>query len=92
MSAEQDKFRAWLVAQPPEEILNHTVEYTTHEDILMAMDFIELTEAQVSALLESPSPLADVYKNWSNMEPGQDRLTRYARWGEPSGYKLWSAW
>ena len=68
MSAEQDKFRAWLVAQPPEEILNHTVEYTTHEDILMAMDFIELTEAQVSALLESPSPLADVYKNWSNMD------------------------
>ena len=39
MSAEQDKFRAWLVAQPPEEILNHTVEYTTREDILMAMDF-----------------------------------------------------
>ena len=26
MSAEQDKFRAWLVAQPPEEILNHTAE------------------------------------------------------------------
>ena len=68
MSAELDKFRAWLVAQPPEEILNHTVEYTTREDILMAMDFIELTEAQVSALLESPSPLADVYKNWSNMD------------------------
>ena len=68
MSAEQDKFRAWLVAQPPEEILNHTAEYTTREDILMAMDFIELTEAQVSALLESPTPLADVYKNWSNMD------------------------
>ena len=25
MSAEQDKYRAWLVAQPPEEILNHTL-------------------------------------------------------------------
>lgn len=68
MSAEQDKFRAWLVAQPPEEILNHTMEFSTREDILMAMDFIELTEAQVSALLESPAPLADVYKNWSNMD------------------------
>ena len=68
MQAEQDKYRAWLVAQPPEEILNHTAEYTTREDILMAMDFIALTEAQVSALLESPTPLADVYKNWSNME------------------------
>ena len=68
MSAEQDKYRAWLVAQPPEEILNHTAEYSTREDILMAMDFIELTEAQVSALLDSPTPLADVYKNWSNMD------------------------
>ena len=68
MSAEQDKYRAWLVAQPPEEILNHTSEYTTREDILMAMEFAELTKAQVKALLESPTPLADVYKNWSNME------------------------
>ena len=68
MSAEQDKYRAWLVVQPPEEILNHTAEYSTREDILMAMDFIELTKAQVSALLDSPTPLADVYKNWSNMD------------------------
>lgn len=68
MSAEQDKYRAWLVAQPPDEILNHTSEYTTREDIMMAMEFAELTEAQVNALLTSPTPLADVYKNWSNME------------------------
>ena len=68
MSAEQDQYRAWLVAQPPEEILNHTMEFSTREDILMAMEFAELTEAQVNALLKSPTPLADVYKNWSNME------------------------
>ena len=68
MGAEQDEYRAWLVAQPPEEILNHTAEYSTREGILMAMDFIELTKAQVSALLDSPTPLADVYKNWSNMD------------------------
>ena len=68
MSAEQDKYRAWLVAQSPEEILNHTGEFSTREDILMAMEFAELTVAQVNALLESPTPLADVYKNWSNME------------------------
>ena len=68
MSAEQDKYRAWLVAQPPEEILNHTSEYTTREDILMAMEFIELTTPQAEALLKSPTPLADVYKNWCSME------------------------
>ena len=68
MKAEQDTYKAWLVAQPPEEILNHTIEFTTREDILMAMDFIDLTEAQADALLASPSPLADAYKNWGNME------------------------
>ena len=28
MSAEQDKFRSWLMDQPPADILNHAVEYT----------------------------------------------------------------
>lgn len=34
MFAEQEKYRAWLLSQPPEEILNHTYEYTMREDIL----------------------------------------------------------
>ena len=33
MKAEQDKYRDWLLSQPPEEILNHTYEYTMREDI-----------------------------------------------------------
>ena len=28
MFAEQEKYREWLLSQPPEEILNHTYEYT----------------------------------------------------------------
>ena len=68
MGAEQDQYRAWLVAQPPEEILNHTMEFSTRVDILMAMEFIELTVPQAEALLKSPTPLADVYKNWGNMD------------------------
>ena len=43
MAAEQDKFRDWLKSQPPEEILKHTYEYTVREDILMAMEELELT-------------------------------------------------
>ena len=35
MSAEQDKFRAWLVEQPPADILLHAVEYAVREDILI---------------------------------------------------------
>ena len=33
MFSEQETYRAWLLAQPPEEILNHTYEYTVREDI-----------------------------------------------------------
>ena len=31
MFSEQETYRAWLLAQPPEEILNHTYEYTVRE-------------------------------------------------------------
>ena len=33
MFAEQESYRAWLLSQTPEEILNHTYEYTVREDI-----------------------------------------------------------
>ena len=67
MRAEQEVYRSWLLTQSPEEILNHTLEYSTREDILMAMEFLNLSEKQMTALLSSPSPLADLYKDFSNM-------------------------
>ena len=54
----------------PEEILHHTYEYTVREDIVMAMEELELTDAQAQALLESPSPLADVYRYFEKLETG----------------------
>lgn len=30
--AEQEKYREWLLSQPPDEILNHCYEYTVRED------------------------------------------------------------
>ena len=71
MAAEQDKFRDWLKGQPPEEILNHAYEYTVREDILMVMEYLELPDAQATALLASPSPVADVYKEFTKQETGQ---------------------
>lgn len=50
-SAEQDKFRAWLVDQPPADILNHAVEYAVREDILMEIGALELPDDQARALL-----------------------------------------
>ena len=70
MATEQEKYRDWLKSQPPEEILYHTYEYTVREDIVMAMEELELTDAQAQALLESPSPLADVYRYFEKLETG----------------------
>lgn len=36
----------------------------------MAMEELELTDAQAKALLESPSPLADVYHYFGKLETG----------------------
>ena len=68
MAAEQDKYRDWLKGQPAAEVLNHAYEYTVREDIVMCMEELELTEAQAKALLASPAPLADVYKDFEKLE------------------------
>ena len=76
MAAEQDIYRDWLKSQPPEEILNHAYEYTVREDIVMVMEELELTDAQAQALLESPSPLADVYRYFEKLETGHMDMIR----------------
>ena len=76
MATEQEKYRDWLKSQPPEEILHHTYEYTVREDIVMAMEGLELTDAQAQALLESPSPLADVYRYFEKLETGYMDMIR----------------
>ena len=76
MAAEQDKYRDWLKSQPPEQILHHTYEYTIREDILMAMEELELPDAQAKALLASPSPLADAYRKFEKRETGYMDVVR----------------
>ena len=68
MFAEQERYRDWLLHQPPEEILNHTYEYATREDILMTLEDNDLSFEQAWALLSSPTPLADVFKEFENRE------------------------
>ena len=68
MFAEQEQFRDWLLAQPPQEILNHAYEYVMREDILLSLEYNDLTDAQAAGLLTSPSPLADVYAEFDKLE------------------------
>ena len=70
MFAEQKTYRAWLLSQPPEEILNHDYEDTMREDMRMSREYHDLPDAQARALLKSPSPLADVFADWENKETG----------------------
>ena len=68
MFAEQEKYREWLLSQPSEEIINHTYEYTMREDILLSVEYNDLSDKQCKALLKSPSPLADIFKDWEKRE------------------------
>lgn len=70
MQQEQAKYRDWLTAQPPEEILNHTYEYTVREDILMEAAHLPLKIEQIRVLLASPAPLSDIYKDFDKLETG----------------------
>lgn len=70
MFEEQEKYRGWLLSQPPEEILNHTYEYTVREDILMTLEVNDLSDKQCRALLKSPCPLGDVFKDFEKRETG----------------------
>ena len=58
MKAEQDKYRDWLASQ----------EYTMREDIVMCMEELELEPEKARALLRSPCPLSDVYKEFRDRE------------------------
>ena len=66
--AEQEVFRDWLKNQSPEEILNHAYEYTIQEDILLSLEYHDLSDAQADALMKSPSPLADVFRDFEKRE------------------------
>ena len=70
MFAEQEKYRNWLLTLTPKEVLEHGYEYIMREDILLSLEYHNLPDAQAKALLRSPSPLADVFKDWEKKETG----------------------
>lgn len=66
--AEQEKFREWMLSQPPEEILHHAYEYVLREDILLSLEYNDLTDDEERALLKSEDILSDVFKDWEKKE------------------------
>lgn len=76
MAAEQERFKHGLLGQTVEEALNHAYEYAMREDILMEMESLDLPAPQAAALLASPFPLADIYKDFRNMDTDQMEVMR----------------
>lgn len=66
--SEQEEFRKWLLEKTPEEILNHAYEYTSREDILLSLEYNELSDEQAKALLKSKDVLSDVFKDFEKKE------------------------
>lgn len=74
MQAEQEDFIAALRTMPPEKILNLAREYIGREDVLMALAFKNLPIEQAQALLKSPSPLADIVKEYRHQGVDDERI------------------
>lgn len=68
MFAEQEQFKAELMQLPPGELLKQAYEYASREDILLSLEYNDLSPRQAKALLKSPTPLADVFKKWDSWE------------------------
>lgn len=69
MSAAQKKYRAWLLSQSAEEILDHAYEYAMREDILISVQSDTLPPGQAKALLDLPDPLSDIYQDHQKTDP-----------------------
>lgn len=68
MFAEQERYRQHLLTLPPEEILDSAYEYTIREDILLSLEYNDLTNKQCQALLKSEHPLQDAFNAWEHHE------------------------
>lgn len=66
--AELAQFPDWLCQQPAAEILSHAYEYTVKSDILMTLENVDFPPEQCRAILQSPSPLEDLYKETGKID------------------------
>ena len=73
MYAEQEQYKAYLLTLTPAQILDHASEYICRVNILMAMENNDLNNARAKVLLKSPTPLADVYNEYTSWVHGRQQ-------------------
>ena len=68
MFEEQERFRDELLGMSPQDILDNAYKYVMREDLLLSLEYHDLSEKQCKALLKSDTPLADLFERWENHE------------------------
>lgn len=66
--AEQQEYKGWLLTQPPEVILEHAYAYVIRVDIVLAMEYHDVTDEQAKALLAAEKPLESIFQIFENIE------------------------
>lgn len=61
MFAEQKEYKDWLLSQPAEEILRNAYEFVMREDILLSLEYNDLSDRYATVLLNMDKPLAAVF-------------------------------
>ena len=70
MFAEQEKYRDWLLGQPPEVIIDKAFEYASREDLLLSMEYNDLPDELAQALLDSDDAMKEVFTAFECRETG----------------------
>ena len=73
---EQQAYRDYLMGQPAEEILRNAYELAIREDILLSFEYNDFTDEQAEALLSSETPLADIFRQFEQIESDHMELIR----------------
>ncbi|MBQ6610460.1 MAG: DUF3849 domain-containing protein [Oscillospiraceae bacterium] len=68
MFAEQERYRAWLLDQPPGEILKHAYEYTVREDILLTFEYRDVDDEQGRVLMALEDTMSEIFKTFEHQE------------------------
>ena len=61
MFAEQKDYKDWLLSQPAEEILRNAYEFVMREDILLSLEYNDLSDRYATVLLNMDKPLAAIF-------------------------------
>jgi len=68
ISDEFEAYKSELLSLPSNEILEHAYAYTVKQDIVLSLEYNDVSDKQAKVLLKSEHPLEDIFSRWENHE------------------------